>query len=296
MSIGDPNFTIAQLPVSLGGLGLRSTLRHSCAAYISSFHNNRRLTSLLLHQEPLDHWFTDAVLQFNGLVEPAHHIDLRNLSDSLEQRSLSSHLDATIHANILNSIRADSGLEVVDRHLAVHNGYCADHAGSFLHAPPSDILAMHFSNPEWQVTLKRRLLLPILQSPIRCSKCGKEVDVFGDHCLLCGNGNDRITKHNKIQNQIVRDCQLALLAPQPIPDDFREFGVEPDVGIPNFSLDRPAFLDIACTNPQQMKYVHNAAQTILYSAKHYAESVKDPIYVPLAAKARFKFTFLCDGR
>ena len=290
-SIGDPTLSLAQLPIKKGGLGLRSASQHAVAAYISSFHNNRELIKQLLNRPPSDNHFKEAVEIFNKRVDAHQRIDLANLPDSLPQQILSSSIDEVIQAEIKNSFIADNGLAVnQDRNLAVLKGFAAPHAGDFLLAPPSEELALSFSNEEWRCLLKRRLIIPVIEEEDICLICKKKnVDISGDHCLRCDSGNARINRHDAIKERIVSDCQSARLAPTPEPSDFTQFHIRPDIKISNFSLGRDTYLDIAVTDPTQKKYVQEATSTLLHSAEHYASTVKDPIYQDICEKKGVDF-------
>eukprot|EP00973_Karenia_brevis_P024031 3315373-Karenia_brevis.AAC.1 len=68
----------------------------------------------------------------------------------------------------------------------------------------------------FRLALRRRLMLPLLQAPARCSykyateqedgrmTCGHAVGVHMHHCLTCGVGPHRIRLHNAMVNKLAQ--------------------------------------------------------------------------------------------
>jgi hypothetical protein len=67
---------------------------------------------------------------------------------------------------------------------------------------------------DWEVLIRRRLVLPIADTPTRCGNCGTATaDIYGDHSVVCMHGPARYKIHNTIRDTTVRICQEALLSP-----------------------------------------------------------------------------------
>ena len=87
-------------------------------------------------------------------------------------------------------------------------------AGSWLLATTEDIRAM--PDPHFLVVLRRRLLMPICPPGATCHHrrpngvlCGKPLDPWGEHALLCAIGGARDKLHNDLRDWAARthaDC------------------------------------------------------------------------------------------
>ena len=48
------------------------------------------------------------------------------------------------------------------------------------------------------VAVRIRLGIEVYNQPGKCPAYGKDSDALGDHCLVCGNGGERIARHNSL--------------------------------------------------------------------------------------------------
>jgi hypothetical protein len=88
------------------------------------------------------------------------------------------------------------------------------HANAWLAPAPGADAPRWLSPADWDVLIRRRLVLPIAAAPSRCGNCGTAtVDVYGDHSVVCMHGPARYKIHNAIRDTTVRVCQEALLSP-----------------------------------------------------------------------------------
>ena len=90
--ICDSAFQQAQLPVSLGGLGLRSAASHTSSAFLASSFAAEPLMEGLLHLDQLTIDRTAALTHFNGITGPEEHFVEEQLA-SEKQKSLSFKVD-----------------------------------------------------------------------------------------------------------------------------------------------------------------------------------------------------------
>jgi len=80
--------------------------------------------------------------------------------------------------------------------------------GAWLTPVPCPELGLTFCPPEFQYLLKRRLGLPLIQSPLPihiCTKCWDTMDVFGDHAVTCRKN------HLHMRHQLVADALAKVL-------------------------------------------------------------------------------------
>jgi len=132
--------------------------------------------------------------------------------------------------------------------------------------------------------------MPILRVSTKCSICNKEkLDVYGDHGVMCGWSNDRISRHNNLVATIESACSAAALHPKREPQLLMANGLRPDLLLTTFSLARDAILDIAVTCPTQDKYIMMSASKPLFAANTYAATVKDNKYTTAAQIAGVDF-------
>ena len=211
-SLGDHEWTVATLSTSQCGIGLRSTSKHSVAAFLSSRAGCHKLCCKL---DPDHVWEAadpssevgQALTSFNGNVSGVSRIP-PSFSEAPSQRLLSQALDD----HTLECLKANLAQEV--DHLAHLQLTGAANAGKWLHALPS--LATHNKVEPilFKTMLQRWLRAPIFPDEFTCPECGGVVDVYGDHALVCSNGGDRTKRHNMIRNCTYHCCASAGLAPE----------------------------------------------------------------------------------
>ena len=257
---------LATLSTSRSGLGLRSTERHSTAAFIASRSSCHELCCKIDpdHQWELPDAESDiaiAVQAYNSSVLPEDRLP-HDFAEPPKQRNLSTALDN----HTLHSMKDKFQHSDVNR-LAHIQLTSAESAGRWLHALPT-------ANNKVDGLLYKTMLQRWLRSPVlptdeefTCQFCGEVMDHFGDHPLSCSCGADRTKRHNHIRNETFFQSSTAalspelekpgLLQPRPLQGTLPEDGVKrdnpaarrpADVYIPRWRQGAPVALDFAVTS------------------------------------------------
>ena len=245
---GLPQKTLVQarLGTKLTRLGLRSSLHHSAAAYLTSFFSNKALMELFLGTTFSNVHLEPAISSFNSYVHPESQV----LSDSnlSEQNKLSSAIDKHTFQNLLSEV------DVIDKARLLS---CSrTHANAWIRALPSH--QNKFSNQEWVITMKRWLGIPIFDKEHVCGACSEQVmDIFGLHASVCSVSGDCIKRHNAIRDSIFLFSSFAAWAPSKEKAFIFSGSSErpADILVPNFSLGKDLAVDFAITCPLQHKYL-----------------------------------------
>ena len=135
------------------------------------------------------------------------------------------------------------------------------HAGDWLNTPPIKALGLHLRSPEFVLTLKYRLGLPVFDSAGPCPACLRESDVFDDHAMCCGSGGERISRHNNLRDAVYETAVAAGLGPVReglflLPGTDRR---PADVLVPNWVGGKDAAMDITIVTPLQAATNHHAS-------------------------------------
>ena len=132
------------------------------------------------------------------------------------------------------------------------------HASAWLSVIPSPRSQSHPEPNEFQVALQWWLGIGVSEGST-CVYCpNHSLDHFGHHSLTCKHGGDVVTRHNRLRDVLVEYCHLAHVACQV------EMGSgggseksrtqSADVLIPNWSLGKPAALDLTVTSPLKLTF------------------------------------------
>ena len=106
---------------------------------------------------------------------------------------LSKRIDAANLSHFSNKIQ-ESGEREVARLAALSS----PQAGAWLQCAPIPALGLHLRNQEFVVAVKFRLGIQVYNQAGICPACGRDSDALGDHGLVCGNGGERISRHNSL--------------------------------------------------------------------------------------------------
>ena len=258
----------AGLATRKGGLGLRSTLRHSRPAYLASRSTCQRKCIELDHNHSWEindptSAVAEATAWFNATVEADCQVP-HDVADALPQSQLSAALDSAMLTALQSSpdctLRRKGHLILLQQH----------GAGAWLQAQPAKAFGNDFNDALFIVALRRRLGMKVRSRPVFCPFCDCVSDEFGDHDICCAGGGDRTKRHHRLRNKGQAFCLSAglnselekpnLLAPRPSEGSRAEDGASidnarrassrrpADVYVPNWFLGGPAALDFAVTN------------------------------------------------
>src|SRR5690606_22467073 len=83
-------------------------------------------------------------------------------------------------------------------------------ANQWIYTPPNNITGKLFNKLKMRIILKQRFRLPL--SVIQYQKCQKcirnnkntEIDLFGDHAIICEHANHRIRRHDDIVRELYK--------------------------------------------------------------------------------------------
>ena len=247
----------AQLPVSLGGVGLKSAEDHSSAAYVSSKVASRDLMAQILKQPDEDSSPRLSALLLTLLsAKQGEEATVENLS-GVAQKATSLKIDLCKHQRLTEQV-ANLGTQRDKARLA---SLGLPHSGDWLNVIPSPSLGLHLRTPEWITSAKYRLGCNVFSRDGQCPACSQPSDAAGDHAVSCGSEGERIARHNHLRDHLFNTCASAALSPLReeralIPgSDARPA----DVLIPNWSSGKATALDVTVVNPLQAKFVDRAA-------------------------------------
>ena len=219
----------ATLPIRLGGLGLLCASDISIPAYVASFAESLKLSRELA---PSLGPALPALDRSCSLLEAFNRMHDSEFSmDKLRSGKRGQH--ALLSAAWV--ARANSLLSTGDRRSKARlRGLRMPHAADFLKAAPIPGYDQRVKGSRvFQTMVKRYLGVPLLpagEQPSFCRGCKKDVmDCFGDHALVCRQGSDKITRHNRLTGVLIGAAKKAGLRPVPeqlhlLPDNNRRPG------------------------------------------------------------------------
>ena len=209
LTLDDDKWTLASLPVSKGGLGLRSTEAHSPAAYVASHLLTKPLVQKLLGNVSTERDITGALEMLSTATKVCTTpLDTSKLSGEVTQKTLSLAIDESRKNELLAK-------PLSDRFKALVSSVGLYGTGAFLNAVPSPALGLRLTNRAFTLALKYRLGCPIYPQDSRCGACSVPADEFGDHAVAsCSTGGDKIRRHNIIRNALVQAATSACLSPK----------------------------------------------------------------------------------
>ena len=263
IQLNSTQWSQAQLPVTLGGLGLKAAVDHAGAAYASSKLSSQDLKEKILHTTEQDSPST-LPAPFLALLsaKQGEEATKENLT-GVPQKAISLKIDLIKH-NLLTQHFTNTG---VKRDMARLTCLALPHAGDWINVVPSPSLGLHLRSPEWIISAKYRLGCPVFTAEGLCPACQHQSDREGDHAISCGSEGERIARHNQLRDHLFNTCVCAALGPVKeeralIPgSDARPA----DVLIPNWISGKDTALDVTVVNPLQTQMLDQAA-----THPHYA--------------------------
>ena len=208
LSTQDPAWILASLPVSLGGLGLRSAAIHSPAAFVASNLQTSKLVEKIITPHKTLRDITAATsLLTNNSANATTPLPDEGLTAKTPQKLLSRRIDES-RLHLLENL--DTG----DRFPIVLQSVRQQGTGAFLNVVPSPTLGLYIPPREFTLAIKYRLGLPVYPNPGPCPLCQKDSDIYGDHAIsACIVSGDRTRRHDNLVNAIYERSQSALLHP-----------------------------------------------------------------------------------
>lgn len=261
-----PALRQARLALSLGGLGLRSLVRHCTSAFISSHlmalpdlltENLRRAFDMYADSLGMDHMDENEISSM--IVKPP------------SQRKLSARLDRYERAALVNGADLADSIRL--------SSLLAERAGAWLQAIPArGPIDLTLAMDEMQAALKHRLGLALAGPGDLCPQCDPpaELDILGHHHITCSTGGFVTVRHNRI-----RDALFSLSALGGFSPDKERGGMHDDLSrpadlfLPSYSLGKPAALDVTVVSPLS---VENLSVAGVLDVVSKAEDEKHELY------------------
>ena len=283
-SIGDSSWSQASLPISDGGLGLRSASSSAAAAFVASCAVSVPHVRRLLSNEHIT---------LPGMAEAIGTLKTQgcaNVEDIIAEGQVPS-----LQRRLTNPITAKQRQDLLDssaiRDKARLKSLAADHAGAWLLAVPMPMMGLAIPAREFRVLLRHTLGLQIYSAPRTCPACNSaRLDVWGSHSVICGSGGDRISRHNSVRDALYHIAEAAAFSPileigHIIPGSQRRPG---DITIPDWSGGLPAAIDVTVTSPLQQNTILGAATECGVAAR-LRQQAKDDAALGLCEAAGVSF-------
>ena len=194
VQLRDDAWMQASLPVSAGGLGVRTADQIVLPGFLSSMIGCTDLCQKLLPSRLqsitglLDKHFIAACELWKGRTPAIPPFDHRQKKWDLP----------LVEATLLSSLTTAPNQAAVARLTAVS----APHAGAFLHAIPITAIGTRLSDKSLRIAIALRLGAPVCTEH-RCI-CGATVDIYGLHGLSCQKSKGRIARHTAVNGLIKR--------------------------------------------------------------------------------------------
>ena len=273
-------WSLAQMGIAHGGLGIRDPGQHGPAAYVASILQSRGLCQKIDGSfDPRDVCeglgLRSALEQLSdSVLEPARPM-LEGALPNIRQKKLSQLLDAALKQHLLQS-------EVRDAAFRAHVGLCSlPGAGAWLTAPVVKD-GRELDAPLFNVALKRRLRMKVFEADDYCPACGDCLDSFGDHVLVCPCKGDRTVRHNNVRDEYFKGAVEAALRPEKEktgllpgrPDDDGVSGQSgdrrpADVWLPRGLSSQGVASDFACTSALRSDLLSASAENPAFVFDQY---------------------------
>jgi hypothetical protein len=217
-SMSDAAWSLATLPKRLGGLGLRSSLRHSAAAFLAAYAKAAPYAEVLLEAlgetNPEDDLFADN-LSAAASVTPLVVTDFDEAC-AQSTKDLAGRLSQIIDGELLNSILAGAHPEDVARIRALSAPGCAD----WLADPSGSCAKFWLDKHHFLVLLKLRMGSRVLRAgtvmcPFGCRHSAEQGVEDGcdtganKHIISCMTGGFRSKAHSWLKAKIHSICGRA---------------------------------------------------------------------------------------
>jgi hypothetical protein len=283
-----PNAAVqASLPISKGGLGIRSTALHSPAAYTASVNSCQKLLlDLLASVTDKSSLSNESTLAFSKQLL-SQNIDSPDKVDMLVDSSSQKFNSGNLDTHSLNELLLVSNERDKARILALQDSS----QGLLFNVPLSRVNNFHLNNNELHFLVCSRLGVGVLcNDKEKCRLCQSPMDSHGYHAAICKSRGSGIKRHDKIRNIILNFCRQAAMSPNPPQIEPHCFRYHPnlraDIFLPNHH--NGLALDTMVVHPQALTYISESSTSSL-SASAKGESIKHDKYDIPAQQANIDF-------
>ena len=196
ISLTDDQWLQASLPVRAGGLGIRRVSSLATPAFIASAVGTRNLQDQILNTAPGSYSELDIYQQ----SWQANYGDMPTLTSPAKQQTW----DKPIVQLELS--------QLMERHTDTYDkarllAASSKHSGDWLHAIPISSCGLRLDDEVVRMAVGLRLGINICE-PHVCI-CGSVVDVRGSHALSCKHTSGRLTRHNHLNDIVLRSLTRA---------------------------------------------------------------------------------------
>lgn len=192
LKLDDVQWIQTSLPISKGGLGLRSVTDLCLPAFLASTFSVSGIVKSIIDTNSDDFeisFMKDATVawtQFIDTFPETEHFKIQKKWDIL--------ITSRVCENLLNFFK--------NEHKARFLALQKEESNHWLQAYPSPHLGTFLDNATFKISTALRLGLPILQS--HTCKCGENMDRYGHHALRCRKRAGRLPLHRELNNIIYR--------------------------------------------------------------------------------------------
>ena len=244
LSLSDQQWTQAQFPIlpnsklevaeAGAGLGLRSSLQHADAAYVSSRRVTRTDCAALYNNctwdrgsASIDEHLVTSLQRLRLEIPSNYTLGIENPDCRVPQQIVSALLDThRWRSHMQESAAADRA-----RLLA----YSAPWSDGWLRATPSETLDTQLSNAALRDIVGQRLGVDVFTRSSHCPFCRSVLDNRGHHCHGCMAGGDAVVRHNEVRNTVHYEAAKACMNPE-----LEKNGLLSELGWPEMVGRRPA--------------------------------------------------------
>ena len=198
ISISDVNWIQSSLPVSDGGLGIRSAALLAPSAFLASAAGTKDLQSKILQFTTVeaDPWIAHTVQVWTERYSAAEPLaEVAHLQRSWDRASIK-------HASEILFDNAST-----DRDRARLIAVSSPHSGDWLHALPVSSCGLRLDDEAIRVAIGLRLGTPLCAE--HTCNCGAWVDCMGTHGLSCKLGTGRLARHQQLNDLVWRALERA---------------------------------------------------------------------------------------
>lgn len=273
-NIDDNQMKQVGMSIRNGGMGLKSAYSIHSASYISRTTKADTNMHLLMQDKIIKDTndseeiiLTAAIMDYNSKVLPVGIIDEESKMKPMipiSQKSLCQNIDISASQLLYRKAKI--------RRKAQLKSIMAARSGSWMTITPNRFFGESYSNPEYNILIKRLLGEQLLIRSSKCSECDLDMNQFADHGLTCAFSKGRIYKHDAIvqaiskllnQSNVEHEIELIHL------NNKDNKGRPADIFIKSWKNGKNYAIDIGVTCPTKKSTIKHAKDESLYAANKY---------------------------
>ena len=279
----DPAWVQAQLPITLGGLGIHSAVQLAPSAFLASAAGASNMVLLLLPQR-LSTASIPAVDLALSLWSVGHQVTPPLHPASFSQKAWDFPRVQAVAQDLLNSAP-----DAVTRARLLATS--TPDSGAWLNAFPLTSVGLRMDNDTVRIAVGLRLGIPLCH-PHLCHHCGTLVSNLATHGLSCRRSEGRHFRHASLNNIIWRSLVSAKVPARLEPSDvFRSDGKRPDgITLVPWESGKLLIWDATCCDtlaPSYLPIASSESRAVAAEAERrkvlkYAQLSKSYLFIPLA--------------